>query len=191
MSKDLEVRNMETTKLEQIFLRDITVHQGKLYMILQNWVQPFLQEISALMTQLDRPNNIQSEIRTENLRKNHKIYKNAQHDLLCGDPMSPTSPEIREIVKTRGVEFERSQSPYSIALVPQINSKITQRPPHQGWMVGWVLNWSNQNSLLLFLIFLFGLDSSFGLRAPIPALGRANFYLERRNYPTACHCIVQ
>ena len=129
MSKDLEVRNMETTKLEQIFLRDITVHQGKFYMILQNWVQPFLQEISALMTQLDRPNNIQSEIRTENLRKNHKIDKNAQHDLLCGDPMSPTSPEIREIVKTRGEEFERSQSPYSIALVPQINSKITKRPP--------------------------------------------------------------
>merc|ERR1712061_653879 len=44
--------------------------------------------------------------------------------------MSPTtSQEIREIVKTRGEEFERSQSPYSIALVPQINSKITKRPP--------------------------------------------------------------
>ena len=129
MSKDLEIKNTEMTKLEQTFLRDFTIHQGKFYMIIQDWVQPFLQEISALMTQLDRRDDIQSEIRTENLTKNHKIDKNVEHDLLCADPMSPTSPEIREIVKTRGEEFERSQSPYSIALVPQVNSKITKRPP--------------------------------------------------------------
>ena len=129
MSKDLEVKNIETTKLEQIFLRDFEAHQGKFYMILQNWVQPFLQEISALMTQLDRRNDTQSEIRPENLTKNHKIDKNFQQDLLYGDPMSATSQEIREIVKTRGEEFERSHSPYSIALVPQIKSKIIKRPP--------------------------------------------------------------
>ena len=129
MSKDLEIKSSETTKLEQNFLREFTVHQEKFYMILQNWVKPFLQEITALMTQLDRRTNIQSEIRDANLEKNHKIDKNVEHDLLCDDPMSPTSQETRKIVKTRGEEFERSQSPYSIALVPQINTKITKRPP--------------------------------------------------------------
>ena len=129
MSKDLEIKNTEMTKLEQIFLRDFTIHQGKFYMIIQGWVQPFLQEISALMTRLDRRTEIQSEMINQNLEKNYKIDKNVQHDLLCADEMSPTSAEIREIVKPRTEEFERSQSPYSIALVPQINSKITKRPP--------------------------------------------------------------
>ena len=129
MSKDLEIKNTEAKKLEQTFLQDFTAHQRKFYMILQNWVQPFLQEISALMTQLDKRTDIQSEIRNENLEKNHKIDKNVGNDLLCADPMSPTSQEIREIVKTRGEEFERSHSPHSIALVPQIKSKIIKRPP--------------------------------------------------------------
>ena len=129
MSKDLEIKNTEMTKLEQTFLRDFTIHQGKFYMIIQDWVQPFLQEISALMTRLDRRTEIQSEMINQNLEKNYKIDKNVQHDLLCADEMSPTSAEIREIVKPRTEEFERSQSPYSIALVPQINSKITKRPP--------------------------------------------------------------
>ena len=130
MSKDLEIRNMEMTKLEQTFLRDFTIHQGKFYRMIQDWVQPFLQEISALMTQLDRRTDIQSEIINQNLNKNlNKIDKNVEHDLLCADPMSSALQEIRENVKTRGEEFERSQSPYSIALVPQVNSKITKRPP--------------------------------------------------------------
>ena len=129
MSKDLEIRNVEKTKLEQTFLRDFTIHQGKFYMIIQVWVQPFLQEISALMTRLERRTEIQSEIINRDLKKNHKIDKNVQHDLPFAHPMSPTLPEIREIDKTKGEEFERSQSPYSIALVPQINPKITKRPP--------------------------------------------------------------
>ena len=129
MSRDLEIRNIEMTKLEQTFLGDFTIHQGKFYKMIQDWVQPFLHEISALMTQLDRRTDIQSEIINPNLKKNDKIDKNVEHDLLCADPMSPTYQEIRGNVKTRGEEFERSQSPYSIALVPQINSKITKRPP--------------------------------------------------------------
>ena len=97
--------------------------------MIRDWVKPFLQELSALMTQLDRRADIQSEIKNLNLEKNDKIDKNVEPDLLCADSMSATSQEILEIIKTRGEEFERSQSPYSIALVPQINSKITKRPP--------------------------------------------------------------
>ena len=129
MTKDLEMRKSEATQQEKKYLQMLSEHEQDFHSLIIIW----LQQILCITSPLD-PNTIfNSKIINsvvENSRKNPKIDKNVENDLICTGPMSRRSQhEILGTGKMTESELERSQSPYSIALDPEVGLRLTKRPP--------------------------------------------------------------
>ena len=112
MSKDLELKSAERTKQERHHLHILSEHKKNFHILIRTFLQRLLPQTS--MSNLNS-RNINSIVETPN--KNPKIARNVEHHK---EPKRTSHGEE---------EFERSQSPYSIALVPELDLKITKRPP--------------------------------------------------------------
>ena len=129
MIKDLEIRKSEATKQEKKYLQMLSEHEHDFHSVIIKWLQQILYKTSSLDCRSILNSKIINSV-LENQKKNHKIEKNVENDLFCTGPMSRTSQhEILANGKMTESELERSQSPYSIALVPEVNLRLTKRPP--------------------------------------------------------------
>ena len=131
MTKDLEMRKSEATQQEKKYLQMLSEHEQDFHSLIIIWLQQILCKTSPLP--LDPTTILNSRIINsvvENSRKNPKIDKNVENDLICTGPMSRRSQhEILGTGKITESELERSQSPYSIALDPEASLRLTKRPP--------------------------------------------------------------
>ena len=116
MSKDLELKSAERTKQERHHLHILSEHKQNFHILIRTFLQRLLHRTSSLGSRSNlNSRNINSIVETQN--KNPKIARNVEHHK---EPKRTSHGEE---------EFERSQSPYSIALVPELDLKIKKRPP--------------------------------------------------------------
>ena len=143
MMRDFDNRNEAALQEDKIFCEDISNHEQRYYLLVFDWLQPLMTELCALLTQLQETNDFSKHVNDIRKLDKHaiksKISSSGSDPEMCGKVhqsvkddnlnISTKTTKCNTPVLNEGEEFERSQSPYSVALSPKLISKITKRPP--------------------------------------------------------------
>ena len=133
MMRDYEKLYQKAVDQDKLFFENISNHEQNFFLMIMEWLQPMMKELIALMNQQDfhgqsckKPNDI---INTNKHKEYGDISKTTSEKSQCSflDQCQSQIPAHQNIKCE--IDYERSQSPYSVAISPYTISKLKQRPP--------------------------------------------------------------